>query len=156
MLFGSGHLFHGVAPNPALAPVALNGGGSAVARYEKRYPGVTFVIGLSPAACGDARLAALTAFEARMRLLPVPSLISVNDAALPNPSGVNRVDGYLYLGPSQLVLAEPRPADVFADTAYMTELRRRAILMPGALNDQIDPQKVRAEDAAVFHLCPAG
>jgi hypothetical protein len=44
------------------------------------------------------------------------------------------VDGFLYLGPSELALAEQMPADIALDADYMKELRRREILagFPGA------------------------
>jgi hypothetical protein len=35
------------------------------------------------------------------------------------------VDGYLYLGPGNLLLNQPIPARAVLDTAYMAELRRR-------------------------------
>jgi hypothetical protein len=52
-------------------------------------------------------------------------------------------DAYLYLGPRDLLLNEPDPADVFLDKAYMAEMKRRAALMgPGPVTDQADPDKV--------------
>jgi hypothetical protein len=52
-------------------------------------------------------------------------------------------DAYLYLGPRNLLLNEPAPAEVFLDKVYMTELHRRATLMgEGPVTDQADPQKV--------------
>jgi hypothetical protein len=63
------------------------------------------------------------------------------------------LDGYLYLGPRELMLTEPRPAQVFTDVDYLNELRRRATLRPGAINDQTDPEKVREQDATAFLYC---
>ena len=44
------------------------------------------------------------------------------------------VDAFLYLGPRDLRLFEPTPADIALDTEYMTELQRRESLtaFPGA------------------------
>src|SRR5205814_2199623 len=83
--------------------------------------------------------------EARLQLGPLPSLVRTKDLALPGVFLSRVTDGYLYFGPPDLLLAEPRPADVFVDAEYMAELRRRAALRPGPGNDQIDPDKVRAQ-----------
>jgi hypothetical protein len=46
------------------------------------------------------------------------------------------VDAYLYLGPRDLQLREPRPAQISLDRDYMTELQRRVTLLG---DDPIDP-----------------
>lgn len=63
------------------------------------------------------------------------------------------VDAYLYLGPRDLLLNEPVPANVLLDKNYMTEMRRRATLMgPGPVTDQADPDTVaRAGYHPFFH-----
>ncbi len=43
------------------------------------------------------------------------------------------VDAYLYLGPSDLLLAEPKPAEIFLNEQYMAELRRRAEIIGNPL-----------------------
>jgi hypothetical protein len=49
-------------------------------------------------------------------------------------------DAYLYLGPVEFMLAEPRPAEIFLDKDYMDELRRRAdIIGDRYLTDQTKP-----------------
>jgi hypothetical protein len=53
------------------------------------------------------------------------------------------VDAYLYLGPRDLLLKEPRPAEIFLNKDYMAEMQRRAALMGGDLvTDQANPEKV--------------
>jgi hypothetical protein len=123
MLFGTFHLFH----NNKYAPRGLE---SAVHFYEKDYPGVTMVIG-SAIVSGEP-IEAPANLEARMATWPVPSLIqNIQGTWL---ADVNRyyfskmVDAYLYLGPSNLMLAEPQPAEIYMNKDYMTELCRRATI----------------------------
>jgi hypothetical protein len=53
------------------------------------------------------------------------------------------VDAYLYLGPRDLLLKEPRPAEIFLNKDYMAEMQRRAALMGGDMvTDQANPEKV--------------
>jgi hypothetical protein len=127
MLFGEFHLFHS-KPN---APEGLE---SAVQRYEKHYPGVTMVIGGamvfifpdSPPATGEE-------LEARMASWPAPSLVqNIKSTWLWEADKTyfsKMVDAYLYLGPSSLMLVEPRPAEMFSNKSYMEELRRRAAII---------------------------
>jgi hypothetical protein len=149
MLFGIGHLTH--APN---ITAGFEMPESGVARYEKKYPGVTFVIDqYDGSACGSltpSTIPAVAAFETRIASLPVPSLISAKETGIPT---FGRIDAYLYLGPRNLLLAEPRPATVFLDQPFMAELRRRAALMPGGLNNQIDPDYIRQEDSSPYLHC---
>jgi hypothetical protein len=57
------------------------------------------------------------------------------------------VDAYLYLGPRDLLLKEPHPAEVFLDKDYMAEMKRRAAIMgPGPVTDQADPEKISDRD----------
>jgi hypothetical protein len=61
------------------------------------------------------------------------------------------VDAYLYLGPSDLLLAEPKPAEIFLNKQYMAELRRRAEIIDNAsLTDQTDPDKVSDDQFGPF------
>jgi hypothetical protein len=55
------------------------------------------------------------------------------------------VDAFLYLGPRDLRLFEPIPADIALDTAYMTELQRREALtaFPGEAPRSLE--EMRAE-----------
>ena len=82
--------------------------------------------------------------------MPVPSLVRAKEAGV---ATFGRIDAYLYLGPRDLLLAELRPASVFVDQAFMTELRRRSAFMPGGLNNQIDPDYVRQQDSSAFLYC---
>jgi hypothetical protein len=67
------------------------------------------------------------------------------------------VDAYLYLGPRDLLLNEPTPAEIFLDKDYMAELQRRAaILGGGPMTDDADPQKVSARDSNPFFYDPDG
>ena len=61
------------------------------------------------------------------------------------------VDAYLYLGPRDLLLKEPRPAGVFLDKEYMAEMQRRAAIMgESPLTDQANPDKVSDSDYSPF------
>jgi len=126
MLFGINHIRHGMA---------------AVGRYEASYPGVTLVVaehhgfgGMTPFARYNDVL------EQRMASWPVPSLVMLKgtwlddleslyfdpDYVRSEHRGYPGVDAYLYLGPRDLLLMEPAPARTVLDTAYISELRRRA------------------------------
>jgi len=148
MLFGTFHLFH----KNKIAPKGLE---SAVRRYETDYPGVTMVIGtamifdLSTAPPAEGEL------EARMAPWPVPSLIrQIKGTWLMD---INKyffsemVDAYLYLGPADLLLSEPRPAEIFLNKEYMAELRRRAeIIGDKFLTYQTDPDQVSDDQFSPF------
>ncbi|MGC2163910.1 MAG: hypothetical protein WA634_18555 [Silvibacterium sp.] len=65
------------------------------------------------------------------------------------------VDAYLYLGPRDLLLNEPTPAEIFLDKDYMTELRRRAAIMGGGpITDEANPEKVSDRDSNPFFYDP--
>jgi len=65
------------------------------------------------------------------------------------------VDAYLYLAPRDLLLSEPRPAEAFLDKDYMAEMKRRAAIMgPGPVTDQADPDKVSDRDYSPFFYDP--
>lgn len=157
MLFGIGHLVHGLEAPAALANFTVPSG--VVARYERMHPGVTFVIGTAPGTCGTPGSAEPNTLQAVMEKWPVPSLVRTRGTTLP---GRLLVDAYLYLGPRELALAELHPADVFLDAEFMAELQRRAALT-GWLDKQrnasfaiswsIDPEKVREESANPFIFC---
>jgi len=64
-------------------------------------------------------------------------------------------DAYLYLGPRDLLLNEPTPAEIFLDKNYMTELERRAAIMGGGpITDQANPDKVSERDSNPFFYDP--
>lgn len=98
MLFGTFHLEHG-------------GGPSAVSIYEKDYPNLTFVI---------TDVGFFTTEPTSFANWPFPSLAQAKGTWL--------VDAILYLGPQDLMLTEPMPADIALDTNFRTELRRRHTL----------------------------
>jgi hypothetical protein len=140
MLFGTFHLFHAAD--------------SAVSRYEKTYPNVTFV--LSDLGIYDAsrKPGSSSPFAA----WPNPSLLSAQGTWLGNlalsdiipppirsnsadckvtigfPPELQKpmavlVDGLLYLGPQEHRLGELFPASVAIDTEYIAELQRRDSLL---------------------------
>ncbi len=142
MLFGTFHLFH----RNKNAPRGLE---SAVQRYEKNYPGVTMVIADQLVFFDSTDLAKYNgdALESRMASWPVPSLVQNIEStwlADVDPAYFSQmVDAYLYLGPSDLLLAEPREAEIFSNQDYMAELQRRSriigdelITMPNEISDQ--------------------
>lgn len=139
MLFGIFHLLHGSGP----------GQGNAVTIYERHYPGRTFVISILGYYGAENRNSATVPFTRWSS----PSLVKTKNsqlgslglnAFLPTPittdgdcnvvnefEGQSRkpvadlIDAFLYLGPQNLQLREPVPADIALDTAYMTEWVRR-------------------------------
>jgi hypothetical protein len=150
VLYGLGHLFHGMKP-------------MLVGRSEVKYPGETFVIapylgGLDGAQCGAAGAINGTSLDTLMAPWPVPSLArtrgTVLSAFVANQfarqvtafgASAEPVDAYLYLGPPRLLLAAPPSANAFLDAAFISELRRRASVMAGGgfHDDRIEPDKVR-------------
>ncbi|MGC1781347.1 MAG: hypothetical protein WA708_02395 [Acidobacteriaceae bacterium] len=65
------------------------------------------------------------------------------------------VDAYLYLGPRDLLLNEPTPAEIVLDKDYMAELQRRAaILGAGPMADEANPRKIFDRDANPFFYDP--
>jgi len=146
MLFGTFHLMHGQGFN-------------AVSTYEKTYPHVTFVI----SDLGDYD-------TSRFASWPNPSLVPTKgtwlgalspsdiwdagvriiDCKVQNgfPPELQRpledvVDALLYLGPRDVRLLEPTPADIALDTEYMTELHRRESLtaFPGTPPRSLDEMR---------------
>lgn len=131
VLFGTFHLMHGQ-------------GNNAVSAYEKDYPHVTFVI----SDLGNYDTSRFVAW-------PNPSLVPIEGTWLGalSPSDIwtpgvriidckanigfppelqkpveDVIDAFLYLGPRELRLSEPIPADIALDDEYMTELQRRDAL----------------------------
>lgn len=170
MLFGIFHLLHGGGP----------GDGDAVTRYERHYPGRTFVIseffnyGTGDEPLGDVNApggvwpSLLRTKHSSLGRLTLDSFIpspittdqdcNVIDAFTGNSSKTvtNQIDAFLYLGPQKLRLTEPLPADIALDRAYRSEWLRRMKLvgMPGPST----PEEMDAEivaDAANPILTPA-
>jgi hypothetical protein len=61
------------------------------------------------------------------------------------------VDAYLFLGPRDLQLREPRPAGISSDKDYMAELQRRATLLG---DESIDPEKPPNDESNPFLYDP--
>ena len=153
MLFGTAHLIHGGGP----------GGGDAVTRYEKHYPGKTFVIAefgnydvsseplASLSGPGGAWPSLIRIEGSRFGKLPLaaffdppitPDVREVFPADLSH-TVADRIDLFLYLGPQRPSLEEAMPANIALDKVYMTEwLRRmRVVGMPGPSTlDELDTQ----------------
>jgi hypothetical protein len=148
MLFGTGHLFHS---NKA-APRGLE---SAVERYELNYPGVTFVIGTAIVSRDAIPPPIINEMKEGMAAWPVPSLVkNLKGTWLADVDQYyfsQMVDAYLYLGPADLMLAEPRPAEIFLNKEYMAELSRRAkIIGDKFVTSQTDPDQVSDKNFSPF------
>jgi hypothetical protein len=141
MLFGTMHLYH----TNQLGPPGLE---SAVQRYERSYPRTTtFVIGTMIVSRNPISLQAIEEMNKRMASWPAPSLVqNLKGSWLSDVDQYyfsHMVDAYLYLGSSDLILAEPRPAEIFLNKEYMAELRRRAeIIGDKFLTNQTDPAQI--------------
>jgi hypothetical protein len=159
MLFGVFHLLHGGGP----------GQGDAVTRYERHYPGVTFVISdLGYYGTGDEPPVDVNVpggvWPSLLRtknsglgslgldsFLPSPLTtdqdcnVSEAFAGKPSKTVADQIDAFLYLGPQKSLLAEPVPADIALDRTYRSEWLRRMKLvgMPGPSTlDELDAQIV--------------
>jgi hypothetical protein len=148
MLFGTMHLFH----SNHTAPRGLE---SAVERYELTHPGVTFVVGTNIVSRNPISSAADSEMKVRMSSWRVPSLVqNLKGTWLADVDTYyfsKMVDAYLYLGPPDLILAEPRPAEMFLNRGYMTELRRRAAIIGDAfVTRQTNPDNVSDETFSPF------
>lgn len=167
MLFGIFHLFHGAQY-------------SAVEIYEKEYPNVTYIIaehngfgrGVPSAEKYNGEL------EKRLASWPVPSLVTIKGTWLADmdfayffrpllignpkgevhvgfPEGISSiskaVDGFLYLGPGDLLLSERMTARACMDQDYLAELWRRGVIMsnaggPNPLDDTLTLCRVKVSD----------
>ena len=166
MLFGEFHLLHGGGV----------GSGNAVTIYEKDYPNRTFVI--SELGDFDTNLFILSSSPFATWSTPSlarakgtwlgaidlgqffpPTIWTDRDCNVYNefPKNEQRpmedlVDAFLYLGPQDLRLSEPIPADIALDVDYMKESQRRMALagIPGAgtLKD-VDQQIVNGAENPV-------
>jgi hypothetical protein len=156
VLYGINHVRHG-----------LN---TAVGMYEARYRNLTFVVADYHGFGEGTPLAQFNdVLEKRMTSWPVPSLVPMQDswlADLPctyfdgdlpgsNCRGYPGVDALLYVGPRDLLLYEPIPAGIALDTAYMSELRRRAAAVgrPNGLSNP-DPRLEQEARWSVFLYTP--
>ena len=167
MLFGTMHLTHGT--------------GSAVSRYEKDYPNVTFVI--SEFGVFDTELPKLS--SSRLATWPIPSLALARGTWLgaldlghfiPPGTRIDQdcnvhhdfpkalqkpmeelVDAFLYLGPQDLRLREKIPADIALDVSYRTELQRGGAMIgfPNAASEtsqEFDQQIVKSAEDPLFSI----
>jgi hypothetical protein len=167
MLFGIFHLMHGAGV----------GAGNAVTIYEKDFPNVTFVISdlgsfdtdlptLSSSSFASWRAPSLARAKGTwlgalgLSHFYPPTIWTDKDCNVYNEFPKNEqkriadlVDAFLYLGPQDLRLREPMPADIALDVDYMTELLRREALagMPAARTlKEFDQQIVSGAESPVF------
>jgi hypothetical protein len=155
MLFGTYHLMHGT--------------GSAVAMYEKNYPGVTFIV--STLGVYDTKVAKLT--DSKFAGWPIPALAHAKGTwlgalqvseFLPPGSMIDKdcnyyhefppamrkpienfVDGFLYLGPQDLMRREKLPADIALDVDYKAKLQANAAMIGFANAASETPQEFDRE-----------
>jgi hypothetical protein len=170
MLFGTYHLMHGT--------------GSAVAMYEKDYPGVTFIV--STLGIYDTNLARLA--DSKFVKWPIPALahakgtwlgaLQLSDFLPPGsmidkdckyhhefPPAMqkpieNFVDGFLYLGPQDLMRREKLPADIALDADFKAKLQSNAAMIgfpnAGAETPQeFEREVVKSAEDPLFAI-PAG
>jgi hypothetical protein len=142
MLFGLRHLMHGHVEN-------------AVTMYEKRYPGVTYVVAYHRRFERDN-----DRLEARMASWPVPSLVSFEGSWLgaldasyfpDTEDGDLGVDGYLYLGRRDVLRQEPI-SRALLDHDYLAEIDRRADVLGEPADSPIRSAAIlrRAAESGVF------
>jgi hypothetical protein len=150
MLFGTFHLYHSDHSGPKQLE-------SAVGLYEMKYPGVTFVIGGGIVSRSPIPAWVTSEMEERMAAWPVPSLVQNLKGtwleAVDERYFSTMADAFLYLGPTDLLLAEPRPAEIFLNKEYMAELRRRAAIIGdgnGILTAQTEDNNIHDENFSPF------
>ncbi len=168
MLFGIFHLVHGGGP----------GEGDAVTRYERHYPGRTFVISdFGYYGTGDEVIGDMSApggiWPSLLRTKNSKLALLGLDSFLPSPiwtdqacnvteafggkskTVVDQIDAFLYIGPQRSLLSEPVPADIALDRVYRAEWLRRMKLVglpaPSTL-EELDAQIVA--EAADTMLTP--
>jgi hypothetical protein len=170
MLFGIFHLLHGGGP----------GQGDAVTRYERDYPGKTFVItelgyygtqgeplpelnapgGIWPSLLRtrNSRLGSLSLSS----FMPTPITTDQDCNVVDAFGGIShsvadQVDAFLYLGQQRTQLVEPLPADIALDRAYRSEWLRRMKLvgMPGpSAPEEMDAQIVASAADPIMSPAP--
>lgn len=155
MLFGIHHMQHGAGVD------------SAVQMYEDHgHPGVTYVIG-DHFGFADTDTATNDELEAKMTDWPTPSITPIKGTWLgeldsasfhepPGTTGYPGVDAYLYVGPRDTLLREPRSAQAMLDKNYITELEHRAASLDAPPGGPANPstQIQQEATAGVFSYDP--
>ncbi|HEX3684228.1 MAG TPA: hypothetical protein VHU83_16965 [Bryobacteraceae bacterium] len=168
MLFGLVHLMRGVDVPPP---------GNAVTIYEKHSPNATFVINnladdFNLPASATSRFANWTVPSLALakgtwlgaielgQVFPVPFKFDQNcrpvyDFPQKKPLA-DLIDAFLYLGPDNLRLADPIPADVALDTDYMTKwLWRSSLIVPPVETlKEFDQRTVNSADNPLLPAMP--
>lgn len=149
LLFGIRHLVHGDVDN-------------AVQKYERDYPGVTYVVAYHRRFERDN-----DQLEARMASWPVPSLVPFSgtwlgdldasyfpdtEGAPPGTHGFPGADAYLYLGRRDVLLDEQLNVRSLVDQDYLAELDRRADVLGEPADSPMRPAAVlqRAAESGVL------
>lgn len=156
MLFGTFHIMHGTP-------------GSAVSRYEKDYPNLTFV--MSELGIFDTDRPTLQ--DSKFVHWPIPALARAKGTWLgaldlghfiPPGTTIDQdcnvhhgfskplqkpmeelIDAFLYLGPQDLRLREKIPADIALDINYRTELQRGGAMIGFPNGTSESPKEFDAE-----------
>jgi hypothetical protein len=179
MLFGTFHLFHrGTTPRtfptavelyekdyPGVTMVIADhegfGNWTALAKYNDEFearmaswPVPTLIQNLQGTWLADLLDMTYSPGAIQVRLIEPPGGKQEQRILPIVLSGFSKmVDAYLYLGPRDLQLSEPRPAEISFDKDYMTELQRRATLT--LLGDEpINPGKPPNGEANPFLYDP--
>jgi hypothetical protein len=173
MLFGTAHLFHGTMamgiqsavaqyemnyPNVTLVIAEHRGFGSYTpfAKYsdelESRmdsWPSRSFVLKLKGTWLGNLLDETYsTGVQVHMKRTGKDGKTEFYNVPFENGHKFSTMaDAYIYLGPRDLLLSEPPPANVFLDKEYMTEMARRALVTKqGPIYSQADPEKISQGD----------
>jgi len=183
MLFGIAHLYHhgsvAMAPKSAVERYEQNypgvtlviadhtgfGNWSPLAKFNNEFesrmapwPIPSLVQNMTGTSLAD--LLDKTHSSGNMGVLIKPGMDGKPVESRLNPGDVTNgfskmVDAYLYLGPRDLLLKEPRPAEIFLNKDYMAELQHRAAIMGGGpVTDQANPDKISDRDFNPFLYDP--
>jgi hypothetical protein len=173
MLFGTAHLFHGtmamgiqsavaqyemIYPNVTLVIADHRGFGSNTpfAKYNDEFearmdswPSRSLVLRLKGTWLGNLLDETYSSgVHVNMKRTGKDGKTESYNGPLENGNKFSTMaDAYLYLGPRDLLLSEPPPANVFLDKDYMTEMARRAVATKqGPIYGQANPDKISQQD----------
>lgn len=176
MLFGTFHLFHrGSTPSTFPSAVELYekdypgvtmviadhegfGNWTALAKYNDEFEGrmalwpiPTLVRDIQGTWLADLLDVTYSPGAIRIRFIQGPSGMEQRIVPIVFSGFSKMVDSYLYLGPRDLQLREPRPVGIYLDQVYMAELQRRATLLG---DEPVDPGKPLIDESNPFLYDP--
>jgi hypothetical protein len=176
MLFGTFHLLHrGNTPSTFPSAVELYekdypgvtlviadhegfGNWTALAKYNDEFearmaswPVPTLIKNIQGTWLADLLDVTYSPGAIRIRFIQGPSGMEQRIVPIVLSGFSKMVDSYLYLGPRDLQLREPRPAEISLDRDYMAELQRRATLLG---EEPIDPGKPLSGESNLFLYDP--